>query len=935
MTSSKTTAPVGDLDLASIRVGHSCATQAREAVRQFHAEVAQPDGIELVLFFCSSQYDLDALASEMRRLFAGVQVVGCTTAGEIGPLGYRSHSLSGASFPAGSCAAVSGVLGDLRRFSAAGGQEFTQTLLRRLEQRLPGAAPDPSFAFMLIDGMSMREEGVAHALQGALGKIPMFGGSAGDDFRFAKTHVYCDGHFHADSAALILVSTCLPFRIFMTQHFVSGNEALVVTQADTARRMVTQINGLPAAEVYARCVGVAASALKPAHFAASPVVVRIGGTDYVRAIQQVHADGSLSFLCAIEEGLVLRVARGVDMAGNLERAFDWVHAEIGAPQLVLACDCVLRALEVAQDGLAARIERIFQANQTIGFSSYGEQIHGVHVNQTLTGIAIGGGRPDPAPASHGCARHRDAVAPGAGAPALNYAGVGAPGEAAEPDWRAIAERQDQIIRALINRAEYPTDIQGSDFTLFQSAIMLEDQVRRRTSELEQVLRENQQITHALRVSENHHRLLVENSPMCIHEISLDGRITSMNQSGLDMMGVADECQICGLHYLDAVCDADRGRIGALLDQAYAGRGSQFEFASSGREPRMYSSCFVPIKNKHGGVDKLMGITEDITARKRTEEMLRKLSIAVEQSSASVVITDLDARIEYVNPRFSEVTGYSLAEAIGCNPRILQSGQVAAEVYADMWGKLTGGLAWEGELLNKRKCGALYWEETHVAPVKNPAGAVTHYVAVKTDITERKRMEEQVRRLAFYDGLTGLPNRRLLSDRLAQAMAAGKRSGRYCALLFLDLDNFKPINDLHGHDVGDLLLVEAARRLKACMREVDTLARFGGDEFVVVLGPLDGERATAVVQAGVVAEKIRVALAQPYVLAVRRDGAPELTVRHRCSVSIGVALFFDRQASQDDILKWADTAMYQAKAAGRDLIRFYEAPLDGAASGIPG
>lgn len=372
----------------NMRTAQSCVADTRQAVAEFHAGVTQP-GMELVLFFCSSEYDLEILAAEMNRLFAGVQVVGCTTAGEIGPSGYCNHSLSGVSFAEGCCTAVSRRLDDLSRFAIAQGHDFAQALLQQLESKAPDSSPDNSFALLLIDGMSVREEPVAHALQHALGKITLFGGSAGDDQKFAKTYVFSEGGFHSDSAVLVLVSTSLPFKIFKTQHFVTTDQRLVVTEADPSRRMVKEINGLPAAEEYARLLGIDAHELNSASFAASPVVVMIDGTDYVRSIQRANADGSLTFFCAIEEGLVLRVAHGVALVNNLEQTFDDVHAEIGQPQLVIACDCILRNLEVIQNGLKDRVAEIFRNNNAVGFNSYGEQFHGVHVNQTLTGIAIG------------------------------------------------------------------------------------------------------------------------------------------------------------------------------------------------------------------------------------------------------------------------------------------------------------------------------------------------------------------------------------------------------------------------------------------------------------------------------------------------------------------------------------------------------------------
>ncbi len=192
-----------------------------------------------------------------------------------------------------------------------------------------------------------------------------------------------------------------------------------------------------------------------------------------------------------------------------------------------------------------------------------------------------------------------------------------------------------------------------------------------------------------------------------------------------------------------------------------------------------------------------------------------------------------------------------------------------------------------------------------------------------DITERKQMEQQVRELAFYDPLTQLPNRRLLGDRLSQALADSKRSDCYGALMFLDLDNFKALNDKHGHTVGDLLLVQAAMRMKSCVREVDTVARFGGDEFVVMLGQLDADKPAATAQAASLADKIRAALAEPYLLAVAPSVSEDTLVKHRCTASIGVVVFIEREGSQDDFIRLADTAMYQAKNVGSNLIRFAE------------
>jgi hypothetical protein len=325
----------------------------------------------------------------MRRLFADVQVIGCTTAGEIGPEGYRDRSISGASFPSDHFAAVCGRLDELQQFESIRGQSLAQDLMQRLESLEPQAGASNSFALLLIDGLSVREEPVTRTLQNAFGKLPLVGGSAGDGLNFGKTQVYSDGAFQTDSAVVALVTTAVPFKIFKTQHFAPTEQRMVVTAADAEHRIVKEIDGLPAADSYAQFVGTDVDNLDPTRFAEQPIVVMIDGTNYVRSIQKANPDGSLTFFCAIEEGLVLRGARGVDLVGNLEEAFAGVQAAIGRPQLVIGCDCILRKLEMTQRGLVDRVEEVLRDNNVIGFSSYGEQHLGVHVNQTLTGIAFG------------------------------------------------------------------------------------------------------------------------------------------------------------------------------------------------------------------------------------------------------------------------------------------------------------------------------------------------------------------------------------------------------------------------------------------------------------------------------------------------------------------------------------------------------------------
>ncbi|HXU92303.1 MAG TPA: diguanylate cyclase [Gallionella sp.] len=311
-------------------------------------------------------------------------------------------------------------------------------------------------------------------------------------------------------------------------------------------------------------------------------------------------------------------------------------------------------------------------------------------------------------------------------------------------------------------------------------------------------------------------------------------------------------------------------------------------------------------------------------RTQTTETLRLHDAALNVAASAISIADRQAHIVWANPAFTRLTGYGLNEAVGRTyGELLRSGLHGDEFYRDLWQSILAGRVWHGELTNRRKDGSLYHDETTITPVRDQSGEITHFVTMRQDVTERKIAEEQLKNLAFYDPLTQLPNRRLLLDRLGLALAISKRSGRYGALMFLDLDNFKPLNDQHGHDIGDLLLMEAARRIVHCVREEDTVARFGGDEFVVMLKELDTDRTVSADHAHGVAEKIRAAIGAPYRLELLQAENGNTAIEHHCTTSIGIVMFLDHESAREDLLKWADIGMYQAKAAGRDTIRFYE------------
>ncbi len=295
------------------------------------------------------------------------------------------------------------------------------------------------------------------------------------------------------------------------------------------------------------------------------------------------------------------------------------------------------------------------------------------------------------------------------------------------------------------------------------------------------------------------------------------------------------------------------------------------------------------------------------------EQLRKLSRAVEQSPASVVITDTDGVIEYVNPTFSRITGYALEEVIGHKPSILKSGKTPEETYSELWETILKGEVWVGELINRKSNGELYWENATIAPIKDEAGRITHFIGVKEDISLRKDYEQQLFQQANFDPLTGLSNRALSLDRLQQMLSKARRSERPFAVLFIDLDNFKTVNDSLGHEMGDRLLVSVARRLRQVVREGDTLARLGGDEFLLIID--DPEPAQA---SEAICKKIIDALSAPRVV-----GGHELHI----SCSIGITLFPNDGDRPEQLLKNADAAMYQAKAEGRNTYQFFTPALN--------
>lgn len=316
------------------------------------------------------------------------------------------------------------------------------------------------------------------------------------------------------------------------------------------------------------------------------------------------------------------------------------------------------------------------------------------------------------------------------------------------------------------------------------------------------------------------------------------------------------------------------------------------------------------------------VSSSINEEKRARRADLRISATAFESGEAMIVTDSNAVMLRVNRAFVALTGYSQEEAVGKKPNICRSGHHDVAFYASMWESILKTGSWQGEIWNRRKNGDVYPAWLTITAIAEESGATTHFISSFTDITERKQAEDEIKNLAFYDPLTGLPNRRLLLDRLKHAITTTFRSVRHGALLFIDLDNFKTLNDTRGHDMGDKLLQQVAQRLTACVREGDTVARLGGDEFVVMLECLSESVPDATAQTEAIGEKILAILNQPYDLG---------GCRCHSTPSIGITLFAEYQGTYGDLLKQADLAMYQSKAAGRNTLRFFDPQMEAVAA----
>ena len=456
---------------------------------------------------------------------------------------------------------------------------------------------------------------------------------------------------------------------------------------------------------------------------------------------------------------------------------------------------------------------------------------------------------------------------------------------------------------------------------------LEDRVEERTRELnvtneqlQEEIHEREHIEAALRENEELLTSVMKLLPVGVWIMDAEGKIIFGNTAGQRIwagaryVGIEQFGEYKGW-WLDSkkLIEPHEWAAARAIEKGETSIEEEIEIECFDGTHKIILNSALPLHKSDGSISGAIIVNQDITARKRAEDALR-VAAATFETHEAILITDANANIIRVNQAFQNTTGYSAEEVLGKNPRILSSGRQDKVFYAEMWRQLLTAGSWTGEMWDRRKNGQVYPKWLTITAIKNERGETSEYVAIFSDITARKLAEEEIRNLAFYDALTKLPNRRLLLDRFNLALSVSARSHHYGAVLFLDMDRFKTLNDTLGHDYGDLMLIEVAERILFCVREVDTVARLGGDEFVVLIEEIGTNAQEASQRVALIAEKIRAALAVPYQIKGHE---------HHSSPSIGVCLYRGNKESVDVLLKHADLAMYQAKDAGRNAVRFFD------------
>lgn len=818
----------------------------------------------------------------------------------------------------------------------------------------------------------------------SLGRIPVFGGASADDWHMESNSVFLGGQVHHDSILVAIFETQLEVGISLSHGFVPIGQSMIVTGAEGHE--LISLDQVPAAKVLAKGMGKNQEDLEGRHLTLTTgyplgshdpmgqysvniasYFTQRGG---VRMTQPVSVGSELSLLVHDSDNSVLAGQEAVRKA--------MIRACTNTPALILVHYCALRPRIMGESLVQTEIDNLLEIAGTApaaGFFSFGEDAvadDGIsrHNNGAVAVLVLGEQFSATAKVAQENRRLQHMFAAQAEQRLLadvlrqmeeaiavidtefriSYVNTAftqlfgyGPEEVVghiideifpQDDFKAIGSMDISQITAeqSVYRGEtYRSHKSGRLIPVRLSVSTLTDNEWKITgfvaamTDLTSFIRASAE----KQASEARYRAAFDTSPdsVNINRMS-DGMYLVVNDTFLKVTGWTRE-EVIGRTSLEINIwhdPADRERLVDILKKNRECRDFEAQFVKKNGEC-VDGSMSASVLNLNGELC-ILSFTRDITDRKLAEVSLRESEARfrriLEHAPIGMAIAALDGRIVQANQALCTILGYEEAELQKLNIRNITHPDDLSPTLANINRMLDGEVDnYRMEKRFIRKNGQVVWAQLSSYMERDEHGKLLFNIGQIEDITERKAAEEQIRNLAFYDVLTQLPNRRLLNDRLGQMMAASKRSGRYCAFMFLDLDNFKPLNDTYGHGVGDLLLIEAAQRINRCVREVDTVARLGGDEFVVMLSELDVDKTESIKQADIVAEKIRASLAEPYLLSIQPEGEAETVVKHCCTSSIGVVVFCDHETSNEDLFKSADKAMYKAKEDGKNLIRFLD------------
>jgi diguanylate cyclase (GGDEF)-like protein/PAS domain S-box-containing protein len=449
--------------------------------------------------------------------------------------------------------------------------------------------------------------------------------------------------------------------------------------------------------------------------------------------------------------------------------------------------------------------------------------------------------------------------------------------------------------------------------LINDFVVLRDRIKHDQEERNEFIKYQQELLASIDQSRQHLFLYREQSPIGILEWDCEGRLSDWNATARKLFAFNEQIMI-GFSF-DQMMRLNKHRVRKTVDWPTLLHCSErwvclFELDDRQGQRIVTEWISKSLLDQDGVLLGVVSLISDITQRDRAEQKLKLSARVFEEAHEGIIIADAERRITDVNPMFCHITGYTKQDVVGKNPSILSSGKQGEAFYHEMWHALESDGHWQGELWNRKKSGELYAQSTIISTLIDDDGKVTHYIGLLSDITHKMQQQQALERLAHYDALTGLPNRTLFADRFQLAISHCKRNRDLLAVCFLDLDDFKPVNDQFGHEAGDQLLIEVSHRINACIREEDTLSRLGGDEFAMLLGGMSRQE-----ECQATLGRISQVLSTPF------SGFGKST---SISASIGYTIYPTDHADPDTLLRHADQAMYQAKMEGRNRCRLFDA-----------